>query len=123
MTPTAIKLHKVSNELELEYVGDVHYRLQAEYLRVLSPSAEVRGHGGGGGELPAGKIDVSLTEIHAVGHYGVQLVFDDGHDSGIYSWQYLRDLCVNQHALWQDYLDRLRIAGLTRDPHVQTLKL
>ncbi|PIE39424.1 MAG: 1-(5-phosphoribosyl)-5-((5-phosphoribosylamino)methylideneamino)imidazole-4-carboxamide isomerase [Gammaproteobacteria bacterium] len=123
MTPSAIKLHRASKELELAYTGNGHYRLPAEFLRVLSPSAEVRGHGGIGGELPAGKIDVAIVDIKAVGNYGVQLVFDDGHDSGIYSWEYLHTLCQHRQQYWDDYLQQLQTAGLSRDPRVQVIRL
>lgn len=121
--PEQIKLHSRSQELELSYAGGHHYRLSAEFLRVYSPSAEVRGHGRGQEVLQTGKIHVQIRDIVAVGNYAIQLVFDDGHDSGIYSWSYLRELGENQQALWQDYLDRLRAANASRDPDEQVVTL
>lgn len=119
--PMGIKLHKRSRELELEYAGGERYTLGCEYLRVYSPSAEVKGHGPGQETLQTGKINVSITAIKPVGHYALQLVFDDGHDTGLYAWDYLYQLCKNQQQWWQDYLDRLRLAGATRDPDVQVI--
>jgi len=121
--PTAIRLHKRSRELELTYAGGENYRLGCEYLRVFSPSAEVRGHGEGQEVLQTGKIDVNITAVKPVGHYAVQLVFDDGHDTGLYSWDYLYQLCTEREERWQQYLDRLAAAGASRDPQVQVLKL
>jgi DUF971 family protein len=123
MVPTAIKLHARSRELELTYPGGVSHRLSCEYLRVYSPSAEVRGHGPGQETLQTGKLKVAISEIKPVGNYALQLVFDDGHDTGIYSWDYLHRLCVEHATLWQDYLDRLSQAGGSRDPDVQVLHL
>ena len=120
MTPSKIHLHKSSRELELGYEED-SYRLSCEYLRVYSPSAEVKGHGPGQEVLQVGKKNVAISDIKPVGHYALQLIFDDGHDSGIYSWDYLRELAENQDALWQNYLDRLHAAGATRDPDAQVL--
>ena len=95
--------------------------LDAEFLRVFSPSAEVRGHGPGQEVLQAGKSAVTISAIEPVGHYAVQLVFDDGHDSGLYSWSYLRELIEARENLWQNYLERLARAGLSREPDVQVL--
>ncbi len=120
MTPGKIHLHQKSRELELGY-EDGSYRLSCEFLRVHSPSAEVKGHGPGQEVLQVGKKHVAITDIKPVGHYALQLIFDDGHDSGIFSWDYLRELAVNQAALWQNYLDRLHDAGATRDPDAQVL--
>ncbi len=114
--PTDIRLHQKSRELELDYGHGECYRLSCEFLRVHSPSAEVRGHGGSGGELPAGKNLVNITAIEPVGHYAIQLVFSDGHDSGLYSWDYLYELCRNREAYWQAYLDALAAQGRRRDP-------
>lgn len=122
MTPDKVLLHKTSRQLELVY-GDRSYRLDAEYLRVLSPSAEVRGHGAGQGTLPVGKQEVGIQSIAAAGNYALAIVFDDGHDSGIYTWDYLHDLCVNQNRYWQDYLEQLRSAGKSRAPDTQVVKL
>ena len=123
MVPSGIRLHRQSRELELDYPGGDSYRLSCEYLRVFSPSAEVRGHGPGQETLQTGKLKVTISDLKPVGNYALQLVFDDGHDTGIYSWDYLHHLCVDHDALWQDYLDRLDRAGASRDPDVQVLKL
>ncbi len=119
--PSGIRLHRRSRELELQYPGGESYRLGCEYLRVYSPSAEVRGHGPGQETLQAGKLNVSITDLRPVGHYALQLVFDDGHDTGLYAWDYLYDLCVNRERRWRDYLERMAAAGLNRDPEVQVL--
>ncbi len=119
--PSGIKLHTRSRELELNYSSGDSYRLSCEYLRVYSPSAEVRGHGPGQETLQTGKLKVAISEIKPVGNYALQLVFDDGHDTGIYAWDYLYHLCVDRERLWQDYLDRLDQAGANRDPDVQVL--
>ena len=121
--PVGIELHAKSRELELEYEGGKSYSLSCEYLRVYSPSAEVRGHGPEQEVLQTGKINVGITAIKPVGNYAVQLVFDDGHDTGLYSWEYLYALCQHQAEWWQTYLDRLSAAGASRDPDVQVLKL
>lgn len=121
--PTAIRLHKRSRELELSYAGGENHRLSCEYLRVFSPSAEVRGHGAGQEVLQTAKIDVNITAVNPVGNYAVQLVFDDDHDTGLYSWEYLYQLCIERDERWQNYLDRLAAAGASRDPEVQVLKL
>ena len=120
--PRNIALHTRSRELELEYKGGERYSLRCEYLRVYSPSAEVGGHGPGQEVLQTGKMNVGISAIKPVGNYALQLVFDDGHDTGLYSWPYLYQLCVEQQARWQDYLDRLTQAGASRDPDVQVLK-
>ncbi len=113
--PAGVKLHSASSVLELNYAaGDC--RLEAEFLRVHSPSAEVRGHGRGREVLQTGKRNVRLLQIEAVGHYALKLTFDDGHDTGIYSWDYLYDLCSRKEELWRDYLDRLRQARGSREP-------
>ena len=120
--PVGIQLHTRSRELELEYTGGERYSLSCEYLRVYSPSAEVGGHGPGQEVLQTGKMNVGISAIKPVGNYALQLVFDDGHDTGLYSWPYLYQLCVEQQLRWQDYLDRLTEAGASRDPDVQVLK-
>lgn len=119
--PTDINLHRKSRELELVYPGDERYRLSCEFLRVHSPSAEVKGHGPGQEVLQTGKMGVNITEIKPVGHYALQLVFDDGHDTGLYSWDYLHQLCSQQESLWQQYLERMAAAGASRDPQVQVI--
>lgn len=121
--PTGIELHQRSRELELVYADGSSYRLPCEYLRVYSPSAEVLGHGPGQEVLQTGKLNVNISAIKPVGNYALQLVFDDGHDTGLYSWTYLLELCRNQAKNWQKYLDRLAAAGESRDPEVQVLKL
>ena len=112
--PLRIELHLRSRELELAY-EDGSYRLPAELLRVLSPSAEVRGHGVGNEVLQTGKRNVALTGVEPSGNYALKLTFDDGHDSGLYSWDYLRDLCLHRERHWRDYLSRLEAAGGSRD--------
>jgi DUF971 family protein len=119
--PTEITLHKKSRVLELKFEDGSQYQLPAEYLRVYSPSAEVRGHGPGQETLQTGKRNVELTELEAVGNYAVQPTFSDGHNTGIYSWDLLYDLGVNQESLWADYLARLEKAGASRDIDSTTL--
>jgi DUF971 family protein len=120
--PVGIALHTRSRELELEYAGGERYSLSCEYLRVYSPSAEVGGHGPGQEVLQIGKMNVGISAIKPVGNYALQLVFDDGHDTGLYSWPYLYQLCVERQSRWQNYVDRLSQAGASRDPDVQVLK-
>lgn len=119
-TPRRIHLHKKSKVLELEY-SDGTFRLSAEYLRVHSPSAQVRGHGKGNEVLQTGKLNVGILDVEAAGNYALRIVFDDGHDSGIYSWDYLYDLTRNEGRYWQAYLDRLEAEGLSRDPHTSVV--
>ena len=121
--PDGIQLHTRSRELELSYPGGENYRLSCEFLRVHSPSAEVRGHGRGQEVLQTGKQKVAITAIRPVGNYALQLVFDDGHDTGLYSWEYMYQLCQQREQLWQTYLDQLQAAGASRDPDVQVVKL
>lgn len=118
--PTAIKLHKASKTLELHY-GDQHYSLSAEFLRVHSPSAEVQGHGNP--ILQVGKLNVGLVGVEPAGQYALKLAFDDGHDSGLYSWNYLYELATRQEQLWADYLTELAAAGKSRDPDESVVKL
>jgi DUF971 family protein len=113
--PTEITLHKQSQALGLRY-DETEYQLSAEYLRVYSPSAEVRGHGPGQEVLQTHKEQVGISNIEPVGHYAIKIYFDDGHDSGLFSWDYLYDLATQQSELWQDYLDRLAKAGYQRQP-------
>lgn len=115
MIPIDIKLHRKSATLELIYADGSALTLSAEFLRVHSPSAEVRGHGKGQETLQTGKRHVQITQVEAVGNYAIKLSFDDGHDSGIYSWSYLLQLGRDQDTLWQDYLARLSAAGASRD--------
>lgn len=118
--PRHIKLRKQSRVLELEY-SDERYSLSWEYLRVYSPSAEVRGHNPSQAVLQTGKRDVAINDVRPVGHYALQLLFDDGHDSGLYTWDYLHRLCTQESELWQAYLDDLAEAGASRDPDTQVL--
>lgn len=119
--PTAIKLHKASRTLELEYGADERYVLPAEFLRVHSPSAEVQGHGNP--VLQTGKLKVALEQIEPAGQYALKLTFSDGHDSGLYTWDYLERLALNQQALWDAYLAALTAAGKSRDPDESVVKL
>lgn len=119
--PTAIKLHKASRTLELEYGADERYVLPAEFLRVHSPSAEVQGHGNP--VLQTGKLKVALEQIEPAGQYALKLTFSDGHDSGLYTWDYLERLALNQQALWDAYLEALAAAGKSRDPDESVVKL
>lgn len=113
--PDSIELHRKSGVLELTFPGPESFQLSAEFLRVHSPSAEVRGHGRGQEVLQTGKRDVKIRSVLPTGSYAIRLDFDDGHNTGIYSWKYLYELCRNQDALWQDYLDKLEAAGASRD--------
>ena len=115
MIPTNVVMHQQSKVLELSYENGSAYRLPFEFLRVLSPSAEVRGHGPGQETLQTGKRDVGINELEPVGHYAIRPMFSDGHDSGLFSWEYLYFLCENQDALWNDYLDKLKQVGSSRD--------
>ena len=121
MIPTAINLHKRSRELELNYADSSSYRLSCEMLRVLSPSAEVQGHGNP--VLQTGKKNVLITGIEAVGNYALKLTFDDGHNSGLYTWDFLYDLCINHDERWEDYLRQIHAAGASRDPEASVVKL
>ena len=116
LTPTSILLHQVSRVLELGFADGHAFRLPYEFLRVYSPSAEVRGHGPGQETLQVGKKDVTITEVEPVGHYAIRPVFSDGHATGIYSWDYLQELGLHQDEMWQRYLERLAAAGASRDP-------
>ena len=113
--PTEIRLRKNSRLLVVIFDDGSEFSLPFEYLRVYSPSAEVKGHGPGQETLQTGKENVSIVSIDPVGHYAVRLVFDDGHDSGLYSWTYLHDLGRHMEANWQRYLDRLAAAGYARE--------
>ncbi|UCH49618.1 MAG: DUF971 domain-containing protein [Betaproteobacteria bacterium] len=113
--PTDIILHQQSRILEIAFDDGKRFSLPCEFLRVLSPSAEVRGHGVGQEVLQTGKREVNIVAVEPVGNYAVKLVFSDGHDSGLYSWDYLYTLGVDHDALWQDYLERLDKAGASRD--------
>jgi len=120
MIPTNIVVHQQSKVLELSYDGGVIYRLPFELLRVLSPSAEVQGHGPGQETLQTGKRDVVISSLEPVGHYALKPTFSDGHDSGLYSWDFLYFVCENQEQLWKEHLDKLEVAGLDRDAPMTT---
>ena len=114
--PTAITLHQKSRVLEIAFTDGRTFKLPYEYLRVYSPSAEVRGHGPGQEVLQTGKREIEIRSLEPVGSYAVQPAFSDGHSTGIYSWDYLYELGANHDTLWQRYLDRLAAAGASRDP-------
>ncbi len=113
--PTDIILHQQSRLLEIAFDDGKRFNLSCEFLRVNSPSAEVRGHGAGQETLQTGKKDVAIQAVEPVGNYAVKLVFSDGHDTGLYSWDYLYSLGVDHDALWTAYLDRLVKADASRD--------
>lgn len=114
-TPVEIKLHQASRLVEIHFDNGMECQLSCEFLRVYSPSAEVRGHGAGQEVLQVGKENVSILAIEAVGHYAIKIVFSDGHDTGLYSWDYLYDIASRYEPLWQDYLARLEMAGHKRN--------
>jgi DUF971 family protein len=109
--PTELNLHQKSRMLEISYADGESFELSYEFLRVHSPSAEVQGHGPGQGVLQMAKEDVTILHVEPVGSYAIQPSFDDGHDTGIYSWETLYDLGKNKHKYWQEYLQKLAAAG------------
>jgi DUF971 family protein len=112
--PSAIKLHKKSKSLELTFTqGD--FELRAEYLRVHSPSAEVRGHGIGQETLQVNKKFVGITNLEITGNYALKISFDDGHNTGLFTWEYLYDLCIHHDQYWSRYLENLAESGQSRD--------
>ena len=113
--PTDIRLHRKSRILELRYEDGERFELDCEFLRVFTPSAEVRGHGPGQEVLQTGKRDVEIERIEPVGTYAVRLVFSDGHDSGLYSWDLLHNLGRHRDELWREYLKQIDAQGLSRD--------
>ena len=115
-TPTEIRLHQKSRKLEIRFSDGQCFEIPYEMLRVYSPSAEVRGHGPGQETLQTGKKDIDIVAVEPVGTYAIQPKFSDGHDSGIYSWEYLYDLGHRRERLWLQYLERLKAAGASRDP-------
>lgn len=115
-TPKEIRLQKKSRRLLVGFDDGLQFDLSFEYLRVSSPSAEVKGHGPGQETLQTGKENVQITAIEPVGHYAVRLIFDDGHDTGLYTWKYLYELGTERESRWQAYLDRLKAAGYARQP-------
>ena len=116
MVPTEIKLHQVSGILEVIFEGNRVFKLSAEYLRVFSPSAEVKGHGPGQEVLQHGKKTVKIANLEAQGNYAIKIFFSDGHDSGIYSWQYLYELGQQFDTNWSNYLKLLEAAKKNREP-------
>ena len=120
MTPTDIKLRTKSRVLEIAFDDGSRFELSFEYLRVYSPSAEVRGHGPGQETLQLGKHEVGIRSVEPVGNYAVKLVFDDGHDSGLYTWEWLHELGTTHGEKWQQYLDRVAKLGLPYPTPVPT---
>ena len=118
--PTALTLHQASRALEISFDDGANFRLPFEFMRVYSPSAEVAGHGPGQEVLQTGKRQGGITAIDAVGHYAVQPSFSDGHNTGIFSWDYLYRLGAEMDQRWQRYLQRLEDAGATRDTPMVT---
>ena len=116
ISPTEIRLRKKSRLLVIGFDNGSEFELPFEYLRVHSPSAEVRGHGPGQEVLQTGKESVDITALEPIGHYALRIVFDDGHDTGLYSWRYLYELGTDKQVRWQAYLDRLTEAGYARQP-------
>jgi DUF971 family protein len=112
--PIDIRLHQASRLLEIKFDNNTECMLSCEFLRVHSPSAEVKGHGPGQETLQVGKEDVNISAIEPVGNYAVKLVFSDGHDTGLYSWDYLYYLAENYEAMWLEYIGRLDMAGHKR---------
>lgn len=116
--PVEINMHQKSRMLDITYSDGERFELSYEFLRVFSPSAEVQGHGPGQGVLQVGKQDVMITHIEPVGRYAIQPTFDDGHDTGIYSWETLYDMGKNRDRYWQEYLENLEKAGHTHKQSV-----
>jgi DUF971 family protein len=114
--PTEIRLRKEQKILDIDFDDGTSFSLPAEFLRVESPSAEVQGHGPDQKQIVAGRRHVGILNLEAVGNYAIRVIFDDLHETGLYSWEYLYRLGVNHEALWRDYLAALDVAGLSRDP-------
>lgn len=121
LIPTRIKLNKSSKTLELGYANGAQFSLPAEFLRVHSPSAQVQGHGNP--ILQYGKLHVALTQVQPAGNYALKLVFDDGHDSGLFTWDYLYQLGTHYTLMWQAYLEQLKASGHSRDPSESVVRL
>ena len=117
--PTEVRLHQKSRILEIAFADGKTFRLPCEFLRVYSPSAEVRGHGPGQEVLQVGKKDVGITQVEPVGSYAIQFRFSDGHDTGIYSWELLYDYGVHHEEMWRHYLERMKEAGASREPQAK----
>ena len=120
--PVDIKYRKKANLLELHYSDGNQLELDAEFLRVYSPSAEVKGHGEGSEVLQVGKKYVAISNIEPAGSYAIKISFDDGHDTGLYAWEYLYDIGQHKEAFWQDYLNRLESAKASREPTLISIK-
>lgn len=120
--PTLIELRQKSRVLDIAFSDGRHFSLPYEFLRVYSPSAEVRGHGPGQETLQVGKMEVEINSAEPVGTYAMQLSFSDGHDTGLYSWEYLHEMGVKQDTMWQDYLKKMEAAGAKREPAPNILK-
>ena len=120
--PCDIALHKKSRDLELFYEGEAPVRLSFEFLRVMSPSAEVQGHTPDQAKLQVGKRLVDIVAIEPIGNYAIAIKFSDGHDSGLYSWDYLEHLALNHDELWAQYLQAIEAAGASRDPDDPAIK-
>lgn len=120
--PQKIQFHKQSQELTLVFSETFAPRLSAEFLRVHSPSAEVKGHGPNQAVLQIGKRDVKINQLEPAGNYALKIFFDDGHETGLFTWDYLAELGRNQDALWQSYLDKLAAAGQSRDKDTQIVR-
>lgn len=120
--PTLIELHQKSRVLEIGFSDGKQFSLPYEFLRVYSPSAEVRGHGPGQETLQVGKKEVEIKAAEPVGTYAMQLVFSDGHDTGIYSWEYLHSMGINHEKMWNEYLQRMEAAGAKREPAPNIIK-
>ena len=114
--PLEIRVRRASRRLEVDFEGGLNFRYPAEYLRVESPSAEVQGHSPDQRVTVAGKSEVGIDTVDPIGHYAVRVLFDDGHDTGIYTWDYLFQLGQEQDERWRRYLDELAVKGLSRDP-------
>lgn len=121
--PESLKYRSSDRTLEIKFPNQVTVDLSAELLRVLSPSAEVQGHGPGQEVLQTGKANVEITAIEPIGHYAVQISFDDGHSSGLYTWAYLAQLTSEKQTLWQRYLKKLEDAGASRDPSTDIVRI
>ena len=114
--PLEIRVRRASRRLEVDFEGDVTFSYPAEYLRVESPSAEVQGHSPDQKVTVAGKAEVGIQSVDPIGHYAIRILFDDGHDTGIYTWEFLFELGEQHDVRWQRYLEQLAVKGLSRDP-------
>ena len=121
--PESLKYRRSDRTLEIQFPNQESVDLSAELLRVLSPSAEVQGHGPGQEVLQTGKANVEITAIEPIGHYAVQISFDDGHSSGLYTWTYLAQLASEKQTLWHHYLQKLEAAGASRDPSTDIVRI